>query len=118
MFLRGCSDFYLITSFISLLNSSINGLPSYSFAAFLNFCINSSIIFDSCSTLYNSTIFIILLYFSLNSFLKILLLSHIPKFYFLSSSKYSFSKCLLNFSIHMTIPTEFVFQLKCLSYSS
>jgi len=62
-------NFLRITSFISLLNSSINVHLLYLLflATLLNFCTNFSIILYSCSTLFNSTIFTDLLSPLLNS---------------------------------------------------
>ena len=69
-----CSDsmsLQCIVSFIPCLNSSINGLLSYllSLAALLNSYMNSSIIFPSYSSLFNSAIFDLSLSSPPNSFL-------------------------------------------------
>ena len=52
-------NFLLITPFITLLNSSINGLPSYPLhlAALLNSCMNSSIILPSYFNFFNFVAF-------------------------------------------------------------
>ena len=59
-----------IVPFMPLLNYSINSFPSYSLSliTLLNFCINFSIIFPSCSNFLNSTTFTVFLFPSSNSF--------------------------------------------------